>query len=290
MPSRPTARLLLAAVALTASAALWTGSTETALAVQSQSSATSMSDVYDGKTLPSREVDLAFDDLGKVVDVQVERGDRVEPGQLLMRQDDRAEQARMEELKLQADVTSRVELARKKLALAEVQLKRAQDQRSKGAGSAEEVEEAQLNRDVAEVEITEEIRQGKIAETRVAQLQVVLDKKRLISPIEGVVSEVEAFVGEIFGPQSEPALKVVQIDPLDVEVATYSFDPRHGLEVGDTVSVRYTGETQWRDAKIKFLGPAGPGDAFDTQKLILTMPNPEGHPAGLNVEVKLSDE
>lgn len=287
MPSRPTARLLLAA-ALTASAALWTGSSETALAAQSRSTAGSLASVYDGKTLPSREVELAFDDLGKVVEVQVERGDRVKDGQLLMRQDDRAEQARMEELKLQADVTSRVELARKRLALAEVQLKRAEETFSKGAGSGLEVEEAQLNRDVADVEITEELRQGQIAEARVAQLEVVLDKKQLLSPVNGVVSEVEAYEGEIFGPQT-PALKVVQIDPLDIEVSRYTFDPQLGLQVGDTVSVRYTGETDWREATIKFLGPAGPGDGYDSQKLVLSLPNPEGRPAGLNVEVKLAD-
>ena len=155
---------------------------------------------YVGVTQPSKTVDLAFDNLGKVSAVEVRPGDPVEAGQTLMRQDARGEEARLRRLEEEADVTARVRVAQERRDLAALQFERAEKLLRDGGGSPVEVEEAGLERKVAETQILEEERQGRAAEASVQELQVVLDQKELASPVGGVVREVEAQVGEVFGP------------------------------------------------------------------------------------------
>jgi hypothetical protein len=94
-------------------------------------------------------------------------------------------------------------------------------------------------------------------------------------------------VGEVFGPQT-PALKVVKIDPLYVEVVEVPATQVMRMKVGDTVQVRYGEEDEWQDARIVFINPVG--DPYgDSSRLAFRaeLPNPDGVPAGLAVQVRL---
>ena len=100
------------------------------------------------------------------------------------------------------------------------------------------------------------------------------------------VEKVDAAVGEVFGPQT-PAIKIVTIDPLHVEVLTYEAERVMRLGVGDTVQVQYVGEQEWRDAKVIFISPVGEASKLPFKA---ELPNPDGRPAGLPVMVRLPSE
>lgn len=242
-------------------------------------------DVYRGKTLPSKEIELSFDNNGKVAEAMVEPGDLVEEGQELMRQDDRPEQSRLEELRIEADVDARVLLAVQRYDLATVQLKRQEELALKGAAKQLELEEARLNQLTAETQISEERRQGLAAGARVAQLEIMLEQKLLKSPATGIVQIVDSQVGEISGPQ-RPALKIVTIDPLEIETLEMDTAVADQLKAGDMLQVRYMGEDEWREATVKFIDPVG-NYAVGQQTVRLTLPNPDGHAAGRQVEIRL---
>ncbi len=242
---------------------------------------------YRGRTLPSREYDLAFADLGKVAEVSIKQGDRVEEGQALMRQDERVEQARLEQLRIEADVSGRVELAQKRLELAETRFEQAEILYDAESGNSYELDEARLEKEAASIQIGEEERQGLAAAAQVTQLETVLEQKVLASPGSGIVQEVEAQIGEVFGPQ-QVAVKIVTIDPVDVEVRSIPAREVARLRVGDPVLVRYADEEQWREATVKFIDPVASGDSLDNRRIRLSLPNPEGDKsAGLTVEVRL---
>lgn len=275
---------LLAATAVCA-AGVVTSDQTSALATAQQRSE---SEVYLGETIPSERVELPFAELGKVAEVRVKEGDLVEAGDVLMVQDDRTDKAQLRALVAQADVAGRIALAEQRRDLAEVQLRRLdQKQRQGGNASAIEVEEAELNKAIAETQITEERRQGLVAEAEVEGQQVVVDERVLKSPASGVVRSIEASVGEVFGPQT-PALTLVTIDPLEVEVELVPADIVADMKLGETVRVRYLDEDEWRDATITFIDPVvnvSTGRRF----FKLEMPNPELRPAGLNVEVQVPE-
>ena len=242
-------------------------------------------EVYTASTVPSKEVELAFDNPGKVAGVEVRSGDRVEVGQVLMRQDDRAEQAQRERLLAEADVAARVEIAEKRRDLARKQADRLEQRVDTGSANVTEFEEKVLEAEIAQTQIGEEQRQGRAAEASVRVLQVQIDQKTLSSPIDGIVQEVEADAGEIYGPQT-PALKIVAIDPLEVESLLIPNHVAAGLRVGDTAEVRFPGDDAFRQAEVVFIDPVA-DKTSNTRRVRFEVPNPDRRPAGENVEVRL---
>ena len=240
---------------------------------------------YVGATQPSKTVDLAFDNLGKVSAVEVKAGDTVEAGQVLMVQDARAEEARLRRLQEEADVAARVRVAEERRDLAALQADRAETNLRQGSGTQVEVEEAMLERKIAETQILEEQRQGRAAEASVQEIRVTIDQKELVAPVAGVVREVEAQVGEIFGPQT-PALQIVAIDPIEVEAIEIPNEVVAGLSLGDTLGVRFPGEGEYRDATLTFIDPVA-DRSVSTRRIRLTLPNPDRRLAGEWVEVRL---
>ena len=234
-----------------------------------------------GQTEPSKEMELAFPLMGQVNEVLVKEGDRVEAGQVLIKQDFAADEARLKGLEAKADVTVLV-----KLAEAQHELAKVEHEIAKAGGDAYqpiEVRRLKLDVELSATRIDEQKRQGLIDSFAADEQRIMIDYKQLRSPASGYVEKVEAAVGEVFGPQT-PALKVVTIDPLNVLVLIAEAPRVMRLAVGDTVHVQYVGEEEWRDAKVTFISPVGEAGKL---RFKAELPNPEGRPAGLPVNVRL---
>jgi multidrug efflux pump subunit AcrA (membrane-fusion protein) len=226
-------------------------------------------------------MDLAFPLLAQIAEVLVKEGDKVEAGQVLLKQDTAADMARLAGLEAKADVAVLVKLAEAQRDLANIEL----DMARAGIPAVRpiEVRQAELEVEVAETRIKEQTRQGQIDQFAADEQKVMIDYKTLRSPVGGFVEKLEAAVGEVFGPQT-PAVRIVTTDPLHVEVLIADAARVMRLSLGDVVEVRYEGEEQWHDAKVVFISPVG-----DAGKLPFKaeLPNPEGKPAGLPVQVRL---
>lgn len=234
-----------------------------------------------GRTEPSKKTELAFPLLGQISEVLVKEGDKVDPGQVLIRQDTAADTARLMGLEAKADVTVLVELAQKQRDLAKVEL----DIIANAGPAIQQIErrQAELEVEVSETRIKEQTRQGQIDQFAADEQKVLIEYKTLRSPVKGIVEKVDAAVGEVFGPQTA-AITVVTTDPLHVEVLTAPAARVMRLAVGDVVQVQYEGEEEWRDAKISFISPVGEAGKLPFKA---ELPNPEGRPAGLPVSVRL---
>lgn len=242
--------------------------------------------VYPGYSQPSSEIDLAFAHMGKIAEVSVEEGDQIQPGQVLIRQDITADEARLKALQIKADVVARVKLAETQLKQAEVEHERMANA-APTAYSTLERERARLEVEAAGTRIVEENRQGLAAEAEAQEQQVIIQHRVLQTPEPGIVQKVEAAVGEVFGPET-PALRVVRIDPLYVEVIEAPAEDVRRLKVGDAVQVRLDAEGPWVEARVNFIDPVG-NAASGTLPFRLELPNPDGRPAGMRVQVKLPE-
>ena len=256
-----------------------------AAAAPGRSAPSAADSIFDGRSLPSLEADLAFAGLGKISEVRVKEGADVKAGEVLMKQDDRGDLARLKALEADADVSQRVKLAEQKRDLADIQLKVQEKINIGGAGKQEELDEARINAAVAATQILEEQRQGAVAEAKADEQRVMLDEKTLVCPHDGVVQKLDAAEGEVFGPQT-PAVKIVKIDPLRVESKLVPAGRVMRLRPGQTVQVRYADEEQWRDAKLLFVEPRANLAIDDPLPFTLELPNPERRPAGLSMKIK----
>jgi RND family efflux transporter MFP subunit len=239
-----------------------------------------------GITYPSKEAKLTFNGTGVIQQVLVKEGDRVKAGDPLLAEDDRAERAKLESDRIAANSTLQIDGEEKTLAQKKVELARKQQIFDGGGANASEVEEAKLDVAISDIKVRlrrEEWEQNKL---KASQQEILVEKMKLTSPIDGIVEEIKIHLGEVVDP-SKPYVSVVQNDPLWVEVPLPSAQAAK-LKTGDVFPVAYEGDQSSQPAKVIFLSPVVEAQS-DMRSVRLEMPNPHGRPAGLHVTVKLPD-
>lgn len=200
-------------------------------------------------TVPFRTVSVVPQTAGPVTEIAVENGQRVEPGDLLFRIDDSAQQAALAEATAQLALIAAAEakaedtevVALSAVESATAQLKRQRDSLSdsrilvqRGTGRADEVQrleasvasteaelraaEAQL--DLARIDITKTLpAQRQAAQTAIDKAQVALDFTRVQSETAGTITQLTLSVGS---PATtlvlRPAMIIIPERPRDTPV------------------------------------------------------------------------
>lgn len=241
--------------------------------------------IVDAVTAPSQRLELAMPLVGVVREVPVREGDRITRGQLLLQQDDAAEQARLQGLKLRADVTLAVRGREADLALKKIIYDRKRRLFEQGGGNESEMQEAETDMKLAEIAVEREKHEGAVAAADALAQEERVRQMRLLSPIEGFVEKIENGVGESTDPQ-RPSIIVVQVDPLDIEIKGLGSRQAAGLRVGQVLQVRYSPQEEWQQAKVKYIAPVVDARS-DTQLVKLSLPNPSGRYAGLKMQVRI---
>ena len=164
-----------------------------------------------GKIQPKRFVNISADTSGRVVDLAVNEGDRVAPGQFLMQIDPRTLRTRVEsgEAALQANQAAleqsrqAVETARVQLTVAQQNFKRQQELWKQQLTPRETLERAENDLRLAQSGLAEREKQVHTQEVRLGQdraqlasAQFDLSRVRIESPIAGIVTRRNIQEGE----------------------------------------------------------------------------------------------
>ncbi|HTV46930.1 MAG TPA: efflux RND transporter periplasmic adaptor subunit [Phycisphaerae bacterium] len=241
-------------------------------------------DTYPAKAMPWQDSSLGFDAPGRIVEVPIYHGEAVQQGQLLAREDDDDQRYAMEMAKIQADSTLRIQAAQAQLDADKVDLRRTQEAAEQNAATPFELQEAQVKVVIDELslqleELTHQNDQLKYEQAKAAYLD-----RQILAPFTGIVEDYQVHVGEIADP-SKPAVRLIQIDPLKVEVPV-PVDVAAGLQDGQTANVIFaTGETL--EGTIYWIANAS-DYASGTLLVRLRVDNPQHLPAGQQVRVDFS--
>lgn len=192
---------------------------------------------YEGITMPSQDVALAFTRPGRVSKVLVKPGDIAEPNQLLIQLDDEAERAQLEYLKAQADDETNISAAKAQLELAKSDLKRVQDIPA-ASSTQQELEHARLTRDVKRLSLDYARFQKDQDILKHAEAEVRVRQMRLHSRIKGIVEMVVVEPGESVQAFTD-VVRVVSNDLLWIDV---------NVPLGDWAGLRPE-----RTARVEFL-------------------------------------
>ena len=164
-----------------------------------------------GKIQPKRFVNISADTSGRVVDLAVNEGDRVVPGQFLMQIDPRTLRTRVEsgEAALRGaeagleQARQSVETARVQLGVAQQNLKRQQELWARQLTPREALERAENEVNIAQSTLAEREKQVRTQEVRLGQdraqlasAQFDLSRVRIESPIEGIITRRNIQEGE----------------------------------------------------------------------------------------------
>jgi RND family efflux transporter MFP subunit len=172
---------------------------------------------------------------GVIDTVMVDRGDFVEKGQVIATLDSGVEKATMELRRAQSERDAIIALRKSRLEFAKRERERLLQLYEKGVIPDSEMDQAETEFAMAERELQEALEEKHIAELELKQAQELLRRRTIRSPISGVVVERFLSPGELVDDQ--PVLKMVQLDPLNVEViAPVSF--LGSVHVGQLAEVR----------------------------------------------------
>jgi membrane fusion protein (multidrug efflux system) len=233
-------------------------------------------------TKPCADVTLSFVQPGSLAKINYKEGDLVRVDDVLVKQDDSVEQIKLEQLKAEADDTTTIKHAEITLQQRGVDV-----QRLKEAGAAvtttTEVEYAELNQQIAELQLHIAQFQHEQAIKKYKEAQKQIDRMTLKSPIDGRIEKIDKETGESVNAL-ENVIRIVRIDPLWIDVP---------VPLAQTAKLRYGGsavvefpEPQKKTEEGKIIFIAAVGDAgSDTLTVRVQVPNKSNRPARENVLV-----
>jgi RND family efflux transporter MFP subunit len=234
-------------------------------------------------TRPSADITLSFVQPGRIAEVPFKEGDAVRADQILIRQDDAAEQILLAQLRAQAQDTTQIRAAEASLAQKKVDLQKLEKAAASNAATALEVEHARLDVTISELSLElarfeheQAIRKHQEQEVRVGNMQ-------LKSPIDGRIEKIEIEVGESVNALAD-AIRVVRTDPLWID-APVPLQEGVRLKPGLAARVRIAGAgpgAEPLEGRVVFVAAVADA-ASGTLRVRIEVPNPAGRPAGEHV-------
>lgn len=236
---------------------------------------------------PSQTVEVRSATEGIIDKVYVQRGDRVKAGQLLVQLDSAVEAAAVQVARHRAEAGGRVSSAQNRLAYAEKKLKRSETLQSENFVSAQARDEAEAEKRILESELREAREGRELAGHEHRHAQEQLNRRTLRSPFNGVVMDRMLNPGDLAeaGTGRKPILKLVQIEPLRVEVVM-PLAAWGKIRTGAKANVTAEGLGLSQSATVKVVDTVF-DSASGTFGVRLELPNAEGKvPAGIRCKVE----
>ena len=169
---------------------------------------------------PNQIVDMRSPLTGLINNVNVQRGDLVKAGQVLVVLESSVEQSAALMAKYRSEMDGRITAAKERLDYASAKLGRAKELEKQNFVSAQARDDAMAEMRVAEADLQDARENQQLA--RYDHLHAVdqLNLRTLRSPFDGVVMDRMLNPGDLtqYGTETKPILKLAQIDPLRVEV------------------------------------------------------------------------
>jgi RND family efflux transporter MFP subunit len=251
----------------------------------SQSSRAGLAGGIRAVTRPSADITLSFVQPGRIALLPFQEGDTVKADQVLIRQDDTAEQILLTQLKAQADDTTQIQAAAASLAQKKVDLAKLEKAAASNAATVLEVEHARLDVTIAELshqlakfEHEQAIRKYQEQEARVKHMQ-------LRSPIDGRIEKIEIEVGESVNALTD-VVRVVKTDPLWID-APVPLQEGVCLKPGVSARIQVVGvgpSSESLEGRVIFVAAVADA-ASGTLRVRIEVPNKSGRPAGEHVLV-----
>ncbi len=235
---------------------------------------------------PEETIELGSAVTGILSSIGVERGDKVNQGQVLATLSSEVEARNLALAKARANDYTELRSAKKAAEHATRELKRAQAMFDKKLVSRQFLDKASTEASLAQLQLEQakaNLKQAKL-EQRLAESR--LQQRRITSPIAGLVADRYASPGQRI--QDQPLLKLIKTDPLRVEVIVPA---RHfnQFKVGDILKVEPQLKGMSEKRAVVTIVDQMLDTASNSFRLTLALPNPDqAIPPGARCSVDLN--
>lgn len=170
----------------------------------------------DGLIEPHRVINIGSGVPGVLATVEVDRGDLIIQGRVLATLQSGVETATMELARARTEMDAAVRIAEERVAFSRRQKERIDQLYSQKALPFNEMDQAQTDLRLAELNLQEAMENKRLASLEFARARAVVERLSITSPVHGVV--VQRFLSPGEYVENQPILELAQIDPLNVEV------------------------------------------------------------------------
>ena len=169
---------------------------------------------YEGFTQPYRTIQVAAGDSERVVVVHVKDGQSVRKGQPLLDLDTSILEASRKVARSDADATAKIEALRVELGVRKRRLEQFQALEERGHGSPEELTRAQADEQVALFNLKQAEEEREKFRFRLEEIDARIRARKIVSPIDGIVTTVHREVGEFVAISAPDIATVVELSRL----------------------------------------------------------------------------
>ena len=235
-------------------------------------------------TKPSGDVTLSFVQAGRLSKMPFKDGDRVKAEQIVAYLDDRAERARLTQIKAQSEDFTQIMASQASLAQKKVDLKKLTKAAQVFAATELEVEHAQLDVRIAELSLDLARFEHDQAVRQLHESQIRIDQMQLRSPIRGIIAQQHVETGESVNALEE-VMRVVLTDPLWVD-ASIPIVQAALIKPGAQLNVTfYPPDPNTVRGRVIYVAAVADA-ASNTLTVRIEVPNPSKRPAGEHVQVQ----
>jgi RND family efflux transporter MFP subunit len=183
---------------------------------------------------PNQTIEIAAPEPGLLQRLLIQEGQTVQAGELVAELNNDVLEAALQVARKSSQAQGKLDSTQAELRLAETLLHKLADLQSRGAATAQEIERATVERDVAAAHRLAAEEEVAIRRLEAARIEREIEIRRLRSPISGVVTRKWKDPGEYVSPAEPIVATVVQLDPL---VAVFAVPQSALVEVKPQSSV-----------------------------------------------------
>lgn len=237
---------------------------------------------------PYQKVEMRSVVEAQIEAVLVERGSVVKKGQALVQLNSGVEQAALASARYRAVMEGTVRSSEARMNYAREKFRRRDDLNRQNFISAQDRDDAFAEMKVAEAEHAEAKDNRELNALESKRLEELLRQRTLLSPFEGIVTEVLQRAGELAqtGETARPILKMAQVHPLRVEVVL-PVGLYGSIRAGSSATVVAEAPTKGQYTAMVQIVDKVVDSASGTFGVRLALPNPAGNiPAGVKCRVR----
>jgi RND family efflux transporter MFP subunit len=194
----------------------------------------------DSFTEPYRTINVSTAEQGIITKLLVKEGDTVHEGQLLATLDMDVLEAAKEIAKAGKDSLGRIKSATAAVDLKKERFEKLQALQEEGHAHPEEVLRAKTELEIAQAELLAAEEDKKIKELEFSRIETQIERRKITSPIDGVVTKIHKEVSEEVAATDPIVMTIVQCDQLKVVFPVAATEAGR-FSVGQKVAVNFSG-------------------------------------------------
>ena len=216
--------------------------------------------VYEGFTQPQHDIMVAAAEIGRLDAVHVAVGDRVVAGQVIGQLEDALQAASVEIAEMQAVMTGEWDAAKAEAELNRGRADKLRKLASEGMARPDETlrAEADLQISLARQLAAEE--QLRLRGLELKRYRLQLERRKIRSPMDGVISKVFHQAGEYVTPGEPAIVRLLVLDTIDA-VFNVPIEDVAGMKPGAPVVVFLRSSSVTLDAHISVIAPDIDGES-----------------------------